>query len=179
VSDEFVLDLTNYKDRVGSRVTPGRYKVYVEDAEMDKTKAGDPMINVWLVIKGGEFDGATVIDRLLPKNEKVQFRIVGFMQALGMPTPKRAQKLSVRAFVGKTLMVDIEDGDPFNGRVKSEIRGYYKIDQTKGAPTRPVKNADSDGLDEFLPETSKDEDLMVRTGDADDSEVDLSALDLS
>jgi hypothetical protein len=178
VSDEFVLDLTNYKDRVGSRVTPGRYTVFVEDAEMDTTQSGKPMINVWLVIKGGEFEGSTIIDRLLPAHEKALFRLVGFMQALGMPTPKKSMKLNVRAFHGKTLVVDIEDGEPYNGRVKSEIRGYYRAEQTKGAPARPTSG---DGLDEFVkpaPETSKDADLVLEPTTDSADEVDLSALDL-
>jgi uncharacterized protein DUF669 len=180
VSDEFVIDLTNYKDRVGSRVTPGRYTVFVEDAETDTTSTGKPMINVWLVIKGGEFEGSTIIDRLLPAHEKALFRVVGFMQAIGMPTPKRQMKLNVNAFRGKTLVVDIEDGEPYNGRVKSEIRGYYKAEQTKGAPARPT-SGEGDGLDEFVkpvPETSKDGDLVLDpVGDSAD-EVDLSKLDL-
>jgi hypothetical protein len=111
-------------------VVPGRYRVRVDDAELDQTRDGKPMINVWLVVQGGEFEGATVIDRLLPQHEKALFRVVGFMQAIGLATPKKRLKLNVRAFVNKVLEVDIEDGEPYNGRVKSEIRGYYRIDRT-------------------------------------------------
>lgn len=132
MADEVVLDLTNYKDRVGSRVTPGRYKVYVEDAELDSTREGKPMINIWLRVQEGSFEGATVIDRLLPAHEKALFRVVGFMQAIGLPTPKKRMKLNVRQFIGRQLEVDIEDGEPYNGRVKSEIRGYYRIEGSKG-----------------------------------------------
>jgi hypothetical protein len=126
LADELIVDLTNYKDRVGNRVVPGRYTVLVEDAELDKSQAGNDMVNLWLRVTGGEFDGATIVDRLTI-TEKALFRVVGFMQAIGLPTPRKRFKMNVRAFVGKTLDVDVEDGEPYNGRVKSEVRGYMRI----------------------------------------------------
>jgi hypothetical protein len=133
-NDEVVIDLQNYKDRVGTRVVPGRYRVRVDDAELDKTKDGAPMINVWLVVQGGDFEGGTVIDRLLPNHPKALFRVVGFMQAIGLATPKKRLRVNIAAFIGKQLDVDIEDGEPYNGRVKSEIRGYYRIERGTAAP---------------------------------------------
>lgn len=128
----FVLDLSNYKDRVGARVEPGRYRVVVDDCEMDKSKAGNPMVNVWLRIVGTEFDGATLTDRLTI-TDKALFRVVGFMQAIGLPTPKKRVQIDLRQFTGKTLDVDVEDGDPYNGRIKSEVRGYIRIAGAKAA----------------------------------------------
>lgn len=122
----FILDLTGYKDRVGARVEPGRYRVVVDDAEMDKSKAGNPMVNIWLRVVGGEFDGATLTDRLTI-TDKALFRIVGFMQAIGLPTPKKRLQVNTAMFVGKMLDVDVEDGDPYNGRIKSEVRGYLRV----------------------------------------------------
>lgn len=120
---EFVLDLSNYRDTVGARVEPGRYTVTVDDAEMDKSKAGNQMINVWYRINGGDFDGQTLTDRLV-LTEKSLFRVVGFMSAIGLPTPRKRLKINLKSFIGKSLCVDVEDGEPYNGRVRSEIRGY-------------------------------------------------------
>lgn len=140
---EFILDLSNYKDRVGARVDPGRYRVRVDDAEMDKSKAGNPMVNLWLTIQGGEFEGMTLTDRLT-LTERSLFRVVGFMQAIGMPTPKKRLKLSTDKFVGRILDVDVEDGDPYNGRIKSEVRGYIKV---TGAAATTEADLDLDDLD--------------------------------
>lgn len=123
--DDLIIDLTNYKDRVGNRVVPGRYTVVVEDAESDTAKSGNPMVNLWLRVQGGEFDGATIVDRLV-LTEKSLFRVVGFLQAIGVPTPRKRMKMNVRGFIGRTLDIDVEDGDPYNGRVKSEVRGYMR-----------------------------------------------------
>lgn len=138
----FVLDLSNYKDRVGARVEPGRYRVVVDDAEMDKSKAGNAMINMWLTVQGGEFNGATLTDRLT-LTEKSLFRVVGFMQGIGLPTPKKRLQVDLRQFVGKTLEIDVEDGEPYNGRIKSEVRGYIRI---AGAAAAAADPSDLDDL---------------------------------
>ena len=139
---EFVLDLTGFKDRVGSHVDPGRYRVLVEDAEMDKSKAGNPMVNVWYkVLTPGPFEGVTLIDRLTI-TEKALFRIVGFMQAIGLPTPKKRLRLNLGLFIGKVLDVDVEDGEPYQGRVKSEIRGYLRA-----AAAESLNGAENDVMD--------------------------------
>lgn len=144
MADDLIVDLTNYKDRVGSRVIPGRYTVVVDDAESDTARSGNPMVNLWLRVQGGEFDGATIIDRLV-MTEKSLFRVVGFMQAVGLPTPRKRLKLNIRQFVGKTLQIDVVDGEPYNGRVKSEVSGYMR---NVGADSED-DTTDLDDLSEF------------------------------
>lgn len=185
-----VVDLTNYKDRVGSRVPPGRYRVVVDDVEPDRSSAGNPMINLWLRIQGGEFDGQTLVDRLTI-TEKSLFRVVGFMQAIGLPTPKKKLQIQPRKFVGQKLDVDVDDGEPYNGRIKSEVRGYVRIPKSQQASVE-----EGDGLDEFSQSTSNpsaepeapeqaqaNESAPATPTDnasatSDDGEVDLDAIDL-
>lgn len=159
------IDLSNYKDRVGSRVREGRYRVVVDDAEQDRSAAGNEMINLWLRIVGGDFDGQTVVDRLVLTPNSL-FRVVGFLQAIGIPTPKKRIQLDVSSFIGKRLDVDIADGDPYNGRVKSEVRGYLKVEQ----PQEPQR----DLLDEIEGITAAKE----ADGVTDVEEVDLDQIDL-
>jgi hypothetical protein len=143
MSEDVTFDFSNYRDRVGGRVPPNRYRVTVDDTEVDKSNAGNVMINVWLRITGGEYDGTVVIDRLT-QTEKALFRTVNFMQALGFPTPKKRLKVNIRSWIGRQLDVDLEDGEPYLGKVKSEVRGYNRIEGGK----RPVV-ADLEGLEEF------------------------------
>lgn len=126
------VDLGNYKDRVGQRVDEGRYNVVVDDAELDKSNAGNPMFNVWLRILDGEFQDSVVMDRLV-NTEKSLFRIVGFMQAVGLPTPKKRINLRRSQIVGQRLMIDVADGEPYMGRVKSEVRGYIAMPRSRRA----------------------------------------------
>lgn len=175
MTDNVNIDLSNYKDRVGSRVTPGRYRVFVEDAEPDKAKSGNTMINLWLRIQGGEFEGATIVDRLV-LTEKSLFRVVGFMQAIGLPTPKKRLQVNVRSWVGKVLEIDVEDGDPYNGRVKSEVRGYNRIaKKDKGDEDLPE---DSGSMAEFETTAESQAERMEAGDNTSDEEVDLDKLNL-
>jgi hypothetical protein len=140
-ADEMIIDLSNYKDRVGSRVAPGRYRVQVEDTEAAESNAHNPMVNLWLRIMGGQYDGSTIVDRLTI-TDKSMFRVVGFMQAIGLPTPKQKLRINIQQFRGKVLEIDVVDGEPYNSRIKSEVRSYYRIEKTQGA-------ADDDEVDEF------------------------------
>ena len=125
MSSEITLDLTTYKDRQGSRVDPGRYLVVVDDFELSQSKAGNQMVTLWLRVHGGKSDGSVILDRLVI-TEKALFRVVAFMGAIGLPTPRKKLRLNVQTWVGKVLEVDIDDGEPFNGRIKSEIQGYMR-----------------------------------------------------
>ena len=186
-NDKIVLDLSNYKDRVGTRIAEGTYRVVVEDAEMDKSKAGNQMINVWFRVQGGDFDGATVTDRLV-LTEKSLFRVVGFMQAIGLPTPKKRLQLSLSQFMNKTLDITVEDGEPYNGRVKSEVRGYARVAKAEKqssadledleAPDAAEEPAEAPEPAEEKPEPQADAQPSKAAKDDDDSqgEVDLDDL---
>lgn len=168
MADQIVVDLTNYKDRVGARVAPGTYTVVVEDAETAKSKAGNPMIQTWLRIVGGQFDGQTIVDRLT-LSENAMFRVVGFMQGIGLPTPKKRLNLSLSNIVGKKLQITVEDGEPYNGRIKSEVRDYIKLEKQ----AKPASELDEDefgdtseaeGLTEAEPAVDDFEDTEATTG---------------
>lgn len=146
MSENVTIDLTNYKDRMGSRVPPGRYRVVVEDAELDTARSGNKMINLFLRVIDGDFKDSTVTDRLV-QTEKVMFRTVDFMNAIGLPTPRKRLSINLSQFQGKIVEVDLDDGEPFNGRVKSEVRGYSRVamqdqgdleDVVPGEPTLPA-----------------------------------------
>jgi hypothetical protein len=170
MSDDLTIDLSNYKDKVGSRVIPGRYKVIVEDAETDVARSGNQMINLWFRIQGGEFDGSTIVDRLV-LTENSLFRVVGFMQAIGLPTPKKRLAVNLKQFRGRVLEIDVEDGDPYNGRVKSEVRGYNKI--AGSSNDEPVDLED-------MPPARSTTDVLdgIDTEAGSTADVDLDSIDL-
>ena len=128
---EIIIDLSNYKDTSSARVPEGRYRVVVDDVETDTAaKTGNTMIKVWLRILGGTQDGEVIIDRLTI-TPKAMFRVVGFMQGIGIPTPKKRLVLDLRSFLHRQVDVDVEDDEPYNGRIKSRIARYIRIAQPK------------------------------------------------
>ena len=128
---EIIIDLSNYKDTSSARVPEGRYRVVVDDVETDTAaKTGNTVIKVWLRILGGTQDGEVIIDRLTI-TPKAMFRVVGFMQGIGIPTPKKRLALDLRSFLHRQVDVDVEDDEPYNGRIKSRIARYIRIVQPK------------------------------------------------
>lgn len=157
MADAIVVDLTRYKDRSGSRVPKGRYRVQIEDVEMTKTsKTNRDMITLWLRITGGEYDGYTVIDRLTI-TEKALFRVVNFMQALNMPTPKKKLKITPNKWVGRTVEIDVADGEPYNGTVRSEVKGYIRPPKAKNEDTSDDFEDDDEDLTDDAEDTTADE----------------------
>jgi hypothetical protein len=138
---------------MGERVMPGRYLVVVEDTESDVSAQGNTMINVWLKVVRGEFSGSVILERLILM-DKTLFRVVGFMQAIGLPTPKKKLRVNIRSWVGKALEVDVDDAEPYMGRIKSQVTGYMSA--RREADTNGQADAgDLDGLDEFASDTTE------------------------
>lgn len=149
---DFVVDLSNYRENVGSQVPEGRYTAVVDHMEEGKAKSGSRMMTVWLVIQGGDYSGSTIIDRLVYQGADGKpsgglFRVVDFMSAVGMSTDRKRHKISPRAIIGKRVFIDVEDGDPYRGRTKSEVRGYGRIAKaSKG--DGGAGESDADDLDD-------------------------------
>lgn len=154
----FVVDLSNYKERVGSLIDAGRYTFVIEDAELSKSSKGSFMLEVWLRVFGGDFDGRTVTDRFVyldasGQPSKALFRLVNLMESLGIPTPRKRLELNVRQFIGRQVGADVEDGAPYNGKIRSEVSGYLKL----GGTAQASAAAASDGLEEFAAEPTNAE----------------------
>lgn len=173
---KFVFDLTNFKDRRGGRVPEGTYKVAVDDVEVTKIKQGEnegkPMINLYLRVVGGEFDGVTIMDRL-PQTEKALFRTANFLQAIGMKTPRKRIQLDLNSLVGKYLEITAVDGTPFQGEIRSDVRSYARVAKAEKATERDIEDAPED-----LPaeETPAEETASKADDSADQGEVDLDSI---
>lgn len=151
--DGFFIDLSNFKDRSSAHLTPGKYLVRVIDAELTETKKGDPMVNLFYAVVGGVHDGEPLIDRLT-LTEKAAWRVVKVLRALGVKVEKRNMQIPFKQIVGRTLVVTVEDGEPYNGEVRSEIRDYAPGASWEGASPATAPVAD-------LPEATVEVDAEV------------------
>jgi hypothetical protein len=140
VNSNIVIDLSNYKDSGNVRIPEGRYRAIVDDVDLDKSRAGNTMIKVWMRVLGGEHDGAIILDRLT-LTAKAMFRVVGFMQGIGIKTPKKKLQINLKTFLKRQADIEVVDGEPYNGRIRSEIGQYIRIAQPK------AEESSEDGLD--------------------------------
>lgn len=169
--DEGVIDLTGYKDRRGARVKPGRYTVVVDDAEFGVSGSDNPMITTWLrITDSGKFEGEVIVDRMM-QMESTLFRTVNFLRALGFPTPKKKLKVNVRQFVGKKLVVDLDDGEEYMGSITSDVRGYMPA--AGGAAMAETDIEDVTPADEATQTEPSEEQTLDTSDDVDLDEVQL------
>lgn len=152
-----VIDLSNYKDSGNVRIPEGRYRAIVDDVDLDKSRAGNTMIKVWMRVLGGEHDGAVILDRLT-LTDKAMFRVVGFMQGIGIKTPKKKLQINLGTFLNRQVDIEVVDGEPYNGRIRSEIAQYIRIAQPKAeeAPEDDLDALEADAEDEAPAKPSSD-----------------------
>lgn len=170
------FDFTNYKDISTAHVPAGTYHAEVSDFEETISKADNTMFVIYLEITEGAHAGQQIIDRL-PQTEKAMFRSAAFLQALGVKIAKKKIALNPRSLIGRPVSIVVEDGEPYNGRVKSEVREYLRA-------TKPVKDepevdplADAeDGVEEAVqatPAPAEDDSVEIDVDDLDIDDLDL------
>ena len=173
------FDFTNYKDTSTAHVAPGTYRAEVSDFEETTSKAGNAMFVVYLEITEGPHAGQQIIDRL-PQTEKAMFRSAAFLQALGVKIAKKKISLNPRSLIGRPVDIVVEDGEPYNGRVKSEVREYLRA--TKPAKAEPADDpmADEDEIDSPSPEAepAKPAPAEEEAVELDVDDLDIDDLDL-
>lgn len=133
---QYTLDLSGYKPNISDTVPDGRYLAIVEDYELGKSKAGNDMFTVWLRIIEGPQTGNVIIDRLTV-TQKALFKIVGFLNGLGQPTPKRRLSIDPQRWLNKKVYIDTSKAEPYRGRPgTSQIDGYARwvAPETEDAP---------------------------------------------
>ena len=170
------FDFTNYKDTSTAHVAPGTYHAEVSDFEETTSKAGNAMFVVYLEITEGPHAGQQIIDRL-PQTEKAMFRSAAFLQALGVKIAKKKISLNPRSLIGRPVDIVVEDGEPYNGKVKSEVREYLRA--TKPAKAEPADDPlAGDAEDEVSEPAPAAEPAKPAPAEEDAVELDVDALDI-
>lgn len=166
------FDFTNYKDTSTAHVPAGTYHAEVSDFEETVSKADNVMFVVYLRITEGPYAGQQIIDRL-PQTAKAMFRSAAFLQAIGVKIAKKKIALNPKNLIDRPVDIVVEDGEPYNGKVKSEVREYLRA--TKPAKAEPEDDPMADEVAESVEATAK-------TSQAEDSEeyveLDVDALDI-
>lgn len=166
------FDFTNYKDTSTAHVPAGTYHAEVSNFEETTSKADNVMFVVYLRITEGPYAGQQIIDRL-PQTAKAMFRSAAFLQALGIKISKKKIALNPKSLIDRPVDIVVEDGEPYNGRVKSEVREYLRA-------TKPVKAEPQDDpmADEIAGPAEAPAKLAPAENVEDAVELDVDALDI-
>lgn len=170
------FDFTNYKDTSSAHVPAGTYHAEVVDFEETTSKAsGNPMFVVSLEIIDGPHAGQQIIDRL-PQTERAMFRSAAFLQALGVKIAKRKIALNPKSLIGRPVDIVVEDGEPYNGRVRSEVREYLRATKPAKAESETDPLADEDETEGVA--APAEEPAKAAPAEEDAVEIDVDALDI-
>lgn len=133
----------------------GWYHVEIEKApRKPATTDGKPLVNVWLKIVVGEYEGSYLFH-----NASLNARAIGFMKpfllALDYPEDFDLQTndedvlvIDEKDWIGKQLMVYVGH-DTYNGKPKEKIECFKSL-KTEG--TKPIETkSESQGGDEEIP----------------------------
>src|SRR3546814_3645838 len=84
------------------------------------------MFTIWVGFVTGPDAGNVSIDRLVTQGKGL-FKIVGFMNGLGLPTPKRRLSVNPEAWKNRKVYIDTGMSEPYRGRpATSQIDGYSR-----------------------------------------------------
>jgi len=170
------IDLSTYKDRFGAYVQPGRYTVQLEDIEHGVSSGKKtPQLEVWLrilnVVEGDEdAKGKTITDRLYLTDNSM-FRLVGMLDAIGLPTPRKKFQLDPQKLVGRIFDVVCDDDEPYNNRVRTRVTGFEKTKKIVAAAAAGDTDTDDEDFEEDVPEPAN------AHGELNDQVDDLPELD--
>lgn len=167
----FTFDFTNYRETGSAQVPAGTYHARVNDFEETESKAGNAMFVVYLEIIDGPYTGKQIIDRL-PQTEKAMFRSAAFLQALGVKIAKKRIALNPKSLIGRPVDILVEDGEPFNGRVKSEVREYLRATKPSAQAQPAADLPDEDD------EPASEEALAEPAETVEEDTFDVDALDI-
>jgi hypothetical protein len=170
----FTFDFTNYRETGSARVDPGTYHARVKDFRETVSKADNVMFEVYLEITSGPYAGKQIIDRL-PQTERAMFRSAAFLQALGVQIAKKRIALNPKSLIGRPVDILVEDGEPFNGRVKSEVREYLRATKP-AAKAEPAADLPDEDDEPAAPAAEPAETASEDTFDVD--ALDIDDLDL-
>jgi hypothetical protein len=135
MAPSYTLDLSGYRPSISDTVDDDRYLAMVDDYELTKAKSsGNDMFVVYLRILEGPYMGSVIIDRLTTTGKGL-FKIVGFLNGLGQPTPKKRLSINPEAWKNKKVYIDTSKSEPYRGRPgTSQVDGYSRY-VADGAPT--------------------------------------------
>ena len=145
------VDFSGVKDGGAIRVAPGDYAVKVKSSKITESKSGKPMI-VWTftglngALKGQELRHITSLQ------PQALFNLRNLLLAMKVNVAHGKMKVVPQAYVGKVLGVTLADGEPYQGKVKSEVQAVFPISIVDGKIRKEALPTGDDLEDDETPD---------------------------
>ena len=125
----------------GSTLVPeDDYLFKVVNVEQKQSKVGNPMLVFKFEIQQGAFAGRSIIYRqTLTESSLWSFRLL--LDALGYDTSSKV-KVVPKRFLGDRVIGRVKDGEPYKGRVHSEIVQFIPVGTEQAPSVEDVSSVD-------------------------------------
>lgn len=105
------------------------------------------------------------------------WKIRSFLEAMGVTVPAKKANVNFAKYYGKELAVSVVDGEPYNGRISSEMGDFLDMDTYRGADEEDEEDEDFDDEEEDTDEEDDDEDEDDEDEDEDEDMEDMDVDD--
>lgn len=140
-----------------ARVPEDDYKAKIIEIIDKPSSAGDPMLTLTYQITEGKHKGKKIKDRIV-LTEKVLWKLRQLLEAQGKTVPEKLFKLNIDKLMGPEVAITVVDGEPYRGRIKSEIGDVQSVDVLEDSDEDDDDDTDDDE-DEDLDEVDVDDEL--------------------
>lgn len=117
-------------------IPKGNYSAFVNSVVMKKTEAGDQMANVRFVIADGQFTGRSLFSNFVLRDD-LKWKLQNLILATGLVQPKSKGSFRLSddwaEVIGKKLGLKVGEGE-FNGELRPEVKGFFRVDGAAQAP---------------------------------------------
>lgn len=152
----------------GARVPEGEYVLKISDYVV-KTKKDDEASRYiqWSlpVEKGPGGKGKSIVHRTSLKSQAL-FNLKNMMEAAGFKVPSRLVDVPLEKMVGRSVGASVFDGEPYEGKIKSEISGFYPASEWESMTASASEDEDEEDEDEEDEESA----TSAATDDEDEDE---------
>lgn len=153
------------------RLPEGDYKVKIVKAEKGLTRDGDKtqLIVSYEILDGpGKTKGKTLKD-YMTITAKSAYRVGQLLDACGIKWSAKIIELPLNKLKGKELGITVHDGDPYKGKIKSEIGDWLDAETIDGIlEGEDDEDEDDDEDDDEDEDEDDDEDEDLDEFDDDD-----------
>jgi hypothetical protein len=150
----FTVDFTKETSEGGGRrrYAEGDYRVKVVGIKTGKAKseAQTPYAQLALEFQDGKYKG-TVWDSNRTRvyiSDAALWRVRSLYEACGKTVPKKKLKLDFNKLIGEQLGITVTDGEPYEGKIQSEISDFIEVDAIGGADDDDEDEEEDDDEDE-------------------------------
>lgn len=148
----------------GARIAEGDYRATVAKIEQTETKEDHrSMLCVHYKISEGKKKGTVLKEYivLVGNDEKKDtlWKLRQLLEAMGKTVPSKPFNLNIDKLIGGEIAITVEDGDPYKGRIKSEVRDVNDVSILDEEDDEEEDDEDSDDDDDEEDDDLEDVDL--------------------